>query len=245
MDNKYKPFVYYYCKLSEDEQLVYRQLLEGLKSHTEKCTVDKLCTTKQIKKILTCIWLENPLISYYDTYTMYKVGELVTSVEFNYYLSKEAQEEINGAMRKQALTVAAYARSKGPDIRNQVKAVHEYIVQWEYDHDFRSSSYSPAGALLYGRTVCKGVALTFKLVLDYLDIPSICVRGKHDGEGHAWNMAFYNNKYHFFDITFDMSATKNRKISYKNFERSKHPEKYEPWEEFELPYCAAMKGEQK
>ena len=235
MSRKYSTYVFYYAKLSEEEQRVYRQLLRGLEEHCPKCTVDSVCDSKQIEKILDCIRFENPIIGYYNTYMMYTIDNMVCSVEFDYYLIKEKQDEINTAMIEQAEKIAAYAKSKGPNPREQVKAIHEYLVQWEYDKDFKSYSFSPAGALLYGRTVCMGVALAFKLVLDMLNIPSICVRGEHEGEGHAWSQVFYDGKWHFFDVTFDMCSTKNGKISYKSFERSDEPEKYKAWEEFPLP----------
>jgi len=185
MNNKYNTYVFYYSKLPEEERRVYRQLLKGLEAHVDKCTVDSVCDTKQIEKILDCIRLENPIIGYYNTYTMHTLDNMVCAVEFDYYLSNDRQQEINVAMIEQATKIAAYAKSKGSDVRNQVKAVHEYLVRWEYDRDFKPYSFSPAGALLYGRTVCMGVALAFKLILDMLDIPSICVRGEHEGEGHA------------------------------------------------------------
>ncbi len=65
--------------------------------------------------------------------------------------------------------------------------------------------------------------------------PSICVRGEHEGEGHAWSQVYYDNAWHFFDVTFDMCSTKNGKISYNSFERSDEPEKYKAWEVFPLP----------
>ena len=235
MNNKYNTYVFYYSKLPEEERRVYRQLLKGLEAHVDKCTVDSVCDTKQIEKILDCIRLENPIIGYYNTYTMHTLDNMVCAVEFDYYLANDRQQEINDAMIEQATKIAAYAKSKGPNIRDQVKAVHEYLVRWEYDRDFKPYSFSPAGALLYGRTVCMGVALAFKLVLDMLEIPSICVRGEHEGEGHAWSQVYYDNAWHFFDVTFDMCSTKNGIISYNSFERSDEPEKYKAWEVFPLP----------
>lgn len=52
MNNKYNTYVFYYSKLSEEERRVYRQLIKGLEAHVVKCTVDSVCDTKQIEKIL-------------------------------------------------------------------------------------------------------------------------------------------------------------------------------------------------
>jgi len=235
MNKKFKTFVFYYTELPEEEQRVYMQLLRGLESHLDKCNVDSVCNAKQIERILDCIRLDNPIISYYNTYTMYTLNDMVVSVVFDYYLSEDEQNHINDAMLEQANKVAGYARAKGMGARDRVMAVHEYLVQWEYDYDFKSYSYTPAGTLLYGKSVCIGVALAFKLILDILGIPSITVRGEHDGEGHAWSRVYYDNAWHFFDVTFDMCGTKNGKISYRNFERSDAPEKYKTWSEFPLP----------
>ncbi len=235
MNDLNNTFVYYYCLLPEEEQRVYRQLLNGLREHAVKCTVDAVCDTKQIEKILDCIRIEIPVIGYYNTYTMYTIEGMVCSVEFDYYLSKEQQQDVNRAMIDQATKISRYAKSKGNNTREQVKAVHEYLVRWEYDHDFKPYAFSPAGALLYGRTVCMGVALAFKLVLDMLEIPSICVRGKHEGEGHAWNQVYYDNAWHFCDVTFDMCSSKDGKICYRSFEKSDAPEKYKAWDAFPMP----------
>lgn len=242
MKNKYSTYIFYYTQLTETEQRVYRQLLMGLEAHVVKCTIDAVCDAKQIEKILDCIRFENPIISYYNTYTMHIFNNMVCAVQFEYYLSQDKQREINTAMLEQASRIAAYAKSKGPNTREQVKAVHEYLVQWDYDRDFKPYSFSPAGALLYGKTVCMGVALAFKLVLDMLDIPSICVRGEHDGEGHAWSQVYYENAWHFFDITFDMCSTRGRKISYRSFEKSEIPKKYKAWDAFLLPKTSRKDG---
>ena len=235
MNNDHKTYVFYYTGLSEDERKVYMQLLKGLQEHVIKCTVDSICTSNQIGTIIECIRFENPIIGYFNTYTLYSIGKMVCAVEFNYHLTKEKQAEINTAMIEQAAKIVAYARSKGTEHRKQVRAVHEYLVRWEYDHDFNSSSFSPAGVLLYGKSVCMGVALAYKLILDMLQIPSICVSGEHDGEGHAWNLIYYNGEWHFHDATFDLCQSNKWKISYKSFEKTSEPKKYKAWEMFPLP----------
>ena len=236
MSNKHNTYVFYYARLDDEERRVYLQLLHGLEEHAVKVDVDPVCCGARIKTLLDCVQYDNPVIGYYGKYTMHLTPDKrVCAVEFDYYLSKEKQQQLNEAMLEQANMVADYARSKGESVRDRVKAVHEYLVQGEYDYDFKPYSYSPAGALLYGRTVCKGVALAFKLILDILGINSICLRGKYGDGGHAWNQVFYNGKYNFMDVTFNMCETKNGKISYKSFERSDNPEKYKEWEMFRAP----------
>lgn len=227
-------YVYYYSKLKKDEQNSYIKILTALRNHNKKCVFEKKHDSNVVEKIINCVILDNPILGYYSAYIMTTVDSKVINIEFTYYLTKNKQEQLVQEMLNQANKIVSYARTQ-LERRDRIKLVYNYFAKQQYDYDFKSYSFNPSGSLLYGKTVCMGIALAFKLIMDMLDIPSICVVGEHDGDGHAWNKVYYDFSWHLMDVTFDMCATIDEQVSYRYFDFVEGLEKYQSWVAFPIP----------
>ena len=230
-------YVYYYAQLPKRLQRdVYLPILKALQTHKEKCAVPFI-TVEEMELVLDSLVLEQPLISFYQTYRFRTFNDLVFLIEFDYLLSVEKQETVTAEMIEQANKIAVYARSVSDDPFIMVKTVYEYFcTRVVYDGELHSYAFNSAGSLLYGEAVCMGIAIGFKLVLDILGIiPSFCVRGEHEGGAHAWSMVYLNGKWLPFDVTVGVCQTDKSNICYDGFGTLPYPEKYKPWEAFPLP----------
>lgn len=103
-------------------------------------------------------------------------------------------------------------KSIGVDFAKEIY-VHNYLVE---NVRYSSSAvaqpinaYTVVGALLENNSVCAGVALSFKLFMDYLDIPCIVATGiatNNAGhtERHAWNVIYIENSHYQIDVKWDL-----------------------------------------
>lgn len=230
-------YVYYYAQLPKRLQRdVYLPILKVLQTHKEKCAVPFI-TVEEMDLVLDCLVLEQPLISFYQTYRYRTFNGLVFSIEFDYLLNAGKQEIVINEMIDQANKIAAYAHSaSGENSIMQVKALYEYFSKCvTYDYELHSFAFNAAGVFLYGNGVCVGISLALKMVLDMLCIPSIVVRGEHDGGAHAWSMLYLADTWIPFDLTVGVCSSTQNCISYDGFGMLPYPEKYQAWDAFPLP----------
>lgn len=234
MDNR--PYLYYYHLLHDESlQRLYLIISEALQAHKERCAVP-FSDKKDVEKVIDLVVLEQADASPFGEYTLRTLDDMVFCVEFSFLLDRNKQEVVNAETVSQAVRIATYARSKSNDPLQQIKAVHEFFVRHvRYDFDYRRFAFCAAGPLLYGRGVCMGIALAFKLILDRLHIPSICVRGEHEGEPHAWSLVQIDGCWYPFDLTVDVCRSNDREISFDGFQSLLSCEKYQPWPEMPLP----------
>ncbi len=233
MDNTY---VYYYSRLSERLQReVYLPLLRALQSHREKCALP-FVAAEELERVLDCILLEHPLISFYSEYSFRTFKDLVFSVEFKYLLNEEQQRAVEEDIVSFANSVASRARSVSDDPFMQVKSVYEQISRGvAYDTEYHSYSFNAAG-VLYGRAVCLGISLGFKLISDIIGIPSFVVRGAHGGEPHAWSMVCLGGGWYPCDLTVGVcQTTAEEGVCYDGLCALPNREMYKAWESFPIP----------
>ncbi len=233
MNNTY---VYYYQFLPKHLQQTYMKLLEALKNHEERTFVPFL-RPEDLEKIIDCIILEHPNISFFQQYTFKTYNELVFCVEFHYFLDSEKDKVVRLEMENQAQKIAAYAKSVSNSKVEQAKAVYEYFskhVVYDFEYEKHKFAHTPAGPLLYAKGICKAATLAYKICADLLDIPLVCVQGTHDGVPHAWALIRLSDKWYPLDPTVAICA--ENKVSYDGFCMLPYPkEKYEAWNVFPLP----------
>lgn len=101
-----------------------------------------------------------------------------------------------------------FVQNKKENVYENIKMVHDYLVESiEYDEN-TSYSYNIYGALVNEKCVCEGYAKSFKYLMDALDIPCTIVIGKAtnsqgDTENHAWNYVKLNEVWYAVDCTWD------------------------------------------
>ena len=198
---------------------------------------------EDMELVMDVLLREQPMISFYRSYRYLVFGELVTSVEFEYHLTEDHQNAVNEEILHQVDRIADYARSVGKEPIAQTRAVYEYFsTRIEYDDGLHSYAFNSAGALIYGRAVCMGIALGFKLTLDALGIPSILINGDHDGESHAWSTVYLDGEWLLFDVTVGVCRTVGVDVCYDGFCTVPSPEMYRPRKDLPLPKFRIKEG---
>lgn len=122
-------------------------------------------------------------------------------------------EETNAHM--EIYDIAAQITNDNMSTREKVKAVHDWLcihVAYDYDNYLNGtiprSSYSIAGPIYYGKSVCQGYADTFQAFMEVLGIESEVISGTatnssgHTG-GHAWNKVKVDGTWYWIDVTWD------------------------------------------
>ncbi len=234
----YNTYVYYYQFLPAHLKQSYLTLLDALKNHRESAFVPFL-RPEDLEKIIDCIILEHPNISFFQQYTFKTYNELVFCVEFHYFLDSEKDRGVRLEMENQARKIAAYAKSVSNSKVEQAKAVYDYFskyVSYDFEYESHKFAHTPAGPLLYAKGICKAAASAYKMILDIdeLNIPVICVQGTYGGVPHAWALIYLEGKWYPLDPTVAICA--ENKVSYDGFCMLPYPkEKYEAWNVFPLP----------
>lgn len=229
-------YVYYYSRLSERLQReVYLPILQTLREHREKCALP-FVTAEELEMVLDCILLEHPLISFYSEYSLRTFNDLVFSVEFRYLLNEGKQRAVEEDIVSFANSVASRILSVSDDPFTQVKSVYEQIsLGVTYDNGLHSYAFNAAG-VLYGRAVCLGISLGFKLISDIIGIPSLVVRGEHGGEPHAWSMVCLGGSWYPCDLTVGVcQSTAEEGVCYDGLFALPNREMYKTWGSFPMP----------
>ena len=147
------------------------------------------------------------------------------------------------AIKNHFLKVISQIIPKKASDELKVAAVHDYIcAHLTYDYVNMNNHSMPIAAqirdpYLYVNSdynnqssikagVCEAYAKAFSLMLTYLNIPIWYVTGDAWQEndsysgGHAWNMVKLNNKYYYYDCTWDdnddRTSAKRTDFSYQN-----------------------------
>jgi len=103
--------------------------------------------------------------------------------------------------------------------RDKIKAIHDWIVnhtKYDKENFFNNTipedSYSIAGAMLNGKAVYSGYAVTFDYFMYVLGIEHEHVSGNATNSsgltggltgGHAWNRVLLDNQWYYVDCTWD------------------------------------------
>lgn len=130
------------------------------------------------------------------------------------YLTDEfsSKENIDNALGEIEKVKAYFVQNKKASIYENVKLVHDYLVQSiEYEQTISMPNiYNLYGAIINKQCVCEGYAKAFKYLMDSVDIPCVIVIGKAtnsegDTENHAWNYVQLNGIWYAIDCTWDDS----------------------------------------
>ena len=150
-----------------------------------------------------------PMAMELDSY-VYGINRQTGIVQYLRFTYPYPAEEMEGRRVQTEQMVQAVLAQVDPDWTDleKVKAVHDYLVthvsyaelEWKEDPGDRTI-YTAYGALVEGRAVCQGYALSFQLLMQRLGVESLFVSSSM--MNHAWNMVQLDGSWYHVDCTWD------------------------------------------
>lgn len=192
---------FYYQQLTEEEQTVYREMLQGVRDMDE-CILIHAGKDDHPEKAYEYLLYDCPELFWCAGSSQMTVYSDHT--EFYPDYSCTAQER---DARQKEIDAAAEACISGADALpgeyDRIKYVYEYIVRTvDYDEN-APDNQNIYSALVGKRSVCAGYSRAAQYLLDRMGIGCIYVVGTAQGqESHAWNIVKCGGSYYQMDVTF-------------------------------------------
>lgn len=196
---------YAYSKLSEDDQVLYAEILGILNTHGKDVKVSSL-DTDVIDKVFNCVLIDHPELFYISgySYTKFVRGEKLEKITLTgtYTMSK-------GEVEKAQKRVDAYTEkcineyTGGGNEYKKVKYVYEYLIK-NNEYDLAApNNQNVLSVVDEGRTVCQGYAKMTQYILNKMGVFCTLCEGVVKGsESHVWNIVKINNSYYHVDTTW-------------------------------------------
>ena len=202
---------YYNLTSDEEERVIYKQLLHGIREHKETIIVQTvgMIRTPEILDRVTLdfsdlIWFEGKC-----EYTEYEKGlfsPAYMKFEMDYTYSKEEAEQMLLEIEDAASKVLPILEEKESDYA-KVKYAYEWIinnVDYVDDAPHNQNIYS---TFVTNETVCAGYARGMQYLLENAGVECFYVTGEAvDSEGvmdeHAWNIVKINDNNYIVDATW-------------------------------------------
>ena len=245
---------YYFKQLTEEEQRVYREILNGIRNREEQFYLtlaadDSIDRTYHavLKDHPEIFWVHNREKIYKTTYSdknycMFTPG---------YTYTENEMKEIRTAMENSFQELNSLIPEEASDYE-KVRIVYTYVID-HTQYQTGEDDQSIAGVFWKKSAVCAGYAGAVQYLLEKLDIPCIYVDGSTKGstEGHAWDIVKIGESYYYVDATNgdqpdflngEAAQLKEHKTIIYDY-LCPFPEEYEktytPSDELEVPKCTA------
>ena len=199
---------FYYNRLSEEDKLIYREILRGL-LNLERAELAP-SAEEAVDRVFKSVMFDHPEIFYVFGYNCTKE-----------YLGKELQHiYISGTMniepaevQKRKLLIEEQTQSILAELQNIqepyeiTKYLYRYIINnTEYDkHSVDNQNI--CSVFLNHRSVCSGYAKAFQYLMQKKGIQTGLIQGTvKGGNPHAWNMVLLDGEYYYVDVTWGDSS---------------------------------------
>ena len=192
---------FYYEQLSSEEQLIYRELLQGVQDMEESITIHAGRDDRP-EKVYEYLLYDRPeffwcagssQMTVYENYTEFHPGYSCTSEE-----RAQRQIEIDTAVSD---CIAGIDPSAGE--YDRIRYVYEYLVKTVNYDENAPDNQNIYSALVGKNSVCAGYSRAAQYLLNNMGIECIYVVGTAQGqEAHAWNIVNCGGNYYQMDVTF-------------------------------------------
>lgn len=192
---------FYYQQLTEEEQTVYRELLQGVNDMEESILIHA-GSEDHPEKVYEYLLYDCPELFWcagssqmtvYDSYTEFYPAYSCTAE-----VKESRQREIDAAVSECLSGLGADAGEY-----DRIRYVYEYLVN-TVDYDENAPDNQNIYSALVGRSsVCAGYSRAAQYLLNGMGIECIYVVGTAQGqEAHAWNIVNCGGNYYQMDVTF-------------------------------------------
>jgi len=241
---------YVYQTLDEETKLVYDQVLDAILKHQDTVEV----STKEeeiLDHAYTAVnadygglfWVSGYM------YTQHYRGNNIVGIDFSpsYTMEDEEREKIQEQIDKRVDEMLSGISVQDSDYQ-KVKYVFETLVQ-EVDYEKDSeNNQNIISVFLNGKTVCQGYACATQYLLKLLNVQSMVITGKANGESHAWNLVQMDGNYYYVDTTWgnsrylneDQSEDKCVNYNYFGMTTEELSMTHQAEVFYELPICTAI-----
>ncbi len=201
---------FYYSQLSAEEQLIYREIYQGVLEHEEEITVHGT-DPNYVNDILKPIVYDFPELFWIDgsskatSYEESLLKEGYTIIKPGYIYTKEESEQRTALIEQEKEAVLnAIPETYGK--YEIIKYVYDYLVDRLEYVEGAPDNQNICSALIANETVCAGYAKAMQYLLSEQGVYSIYVVGEVTDEtgtdGHAWNIVKCNGNYYNVDVTW-------------------------------------------
>lgn len=199
---------YGYESLTEDQQKLYRQLLNGILEYKDIVTVDA-CTEADINRVNNMVFVDHPEFFWLDqqSYTFQGDGsaEAAGSVDLQlvYNIDKAEIESTKAGIEAAADQWIAQVPADA-DTYGKIKYIYEFLSQnTAYDQSCPNNQ-NIQSVFLNQVTVCAGFSKATQYLLGKMGIFCTLVTGKAapNDEEHAWNLVKIGENYYYVDTTW-------------------------------------------
>ena len=207
MDGKF-----YYQQLSEEEQTVYQELLQGLLEHVEQIHVHSH-KPERVNELLVYVLNDYPEIFWSDgtaSSTAYSGLQNYTSVMPGYLYTKEECEKKKTQIDMEVSECLSGISENASDYE-KILYDYEYIVnQVDYD-DAAEDNQNICSVFIGKKSVCAGYSKAMQYLMEKQGLFCTYVTGEvtesfSDGDGHkiphAWNLVKCDGDYYYVDVTW-------------------------------------------
>ncbi len=192
---------FYYQQLTENEQTVYRELLQGVNGMEERILLHA-GSNDDPAKVYEYLMYDRPELFWCDGNSQMTVYPEYTEF-YPGYTCSSGEKELRQAEIESAASSCLTGISQDASEYERIRYVYEYIVN-TVDYDESAPDNQNIYSSLVGtRSVCAGYSRAAQYLLRELGIECIYVVGTIENQGaHAWNIVNCGGNYYQMDVTF-------------------------------------------
>ena len=192
---------FYFEQLTEEEQLIYKELYQGVDAHAEDITVHCLDGEKA-GMILHSVIYDFPEIFWTDgSSDMLTYEDSHVVVQPTYTYSLEEREAMQAEIDVEVHAILSQISAEASEY-DKIKYIYETLVRDVAYVENAPDSQNIYSTFVRKETVCAGYAKANKYLLERLGVYCIYVLGDADNEKHAWNIVRCNGVMCYVDVTW-------------------------------------------
>lgn len=213
---------YYFGQLSEEEQAVYKEILQGVRDHVEEIYVHSenaeetnALFQKVLKDFPEIFWCGGA-----SKTTAYNGSQNYTVLEPVYTYEEEECARRKAEIEAAAEECLAGISGEASDYE-KIQYVYEYIVNM-VEYDMEASDNQNIYSVFVGkRSVCAGYAKAAQYLLERLGLFCTYVTGTagEERQPHAWNLVQCGGDYYHLDVTWGdpVFQSQEEKVTNQNY----------------------------